>query len=177
MVVAMDEVSSQSANISRIIKVIDEISFQTNILALNAAVEAARAGEAGLGFGAVADEVRNLALRCTEAAKDTATLVESSLSKSNEGRVKLDAVAGAIGVITGESVRVKVLVDEVNLSSQEQTRSIEQIVNAMLQMRQATRAATASAGQSTAAAAGLTEQSEALTAVVGRLNLLVHGSA
>ncbi len=149
MVVAMDEVSSQSANISRIIKVIDDISFQTNILALNAAVEAARAGDAGLGFGAVADEVRNLALRCTEAAKDTATLVESSLSKSNEGRVKLDAVAGAIGVITGESVRVKVLVDEVNLSSQEQTRSIEQIVHALLQMRQATRAAIASACQST----------------------------
>ena len=110
---------TQSGKISKIIKVIDEIAFQTNILALNAAVEAARAGEAGMGFAVVADEVRNLAQRCAQAAKDTAALIEESIAKSNDGKVKVDEMAAAIRVITEEFGKVKILVDEVNLGSED----------------------------------------------------------
>ena len=146
MVVAMNEITTSSGKISKIIKVIDEIAFQTNILALNAAVEAARAGEAGLGFAVVADEVRNLAQRCAQAAKDTADLIEDSVVKSNAGKVKVDQVAGAIRIVTDEAAKIKVLVDEISVGSQEQARGIEQIGSAITQMDQVTQRAAASAG-------------------------------
>src|SRR4029077_11204444 len=130
MVVSMAEINASSDKISKIIKVIDEIAFQTNILALNAAVEAARAGEAGMGFAVVADEVRNLAQRSAQAAKDTATLIEESVAKSSEGSANLQKVTEVIHSITSSSSKVKVLVDEVNLGSQEQARGIEQISKA-----------------------------------------------
>jgi len=174
-VVAMGEINAQSDKISKIIKVIDEIAFQTNILALNAAVEAARAGEAGMGFAVVADEVRNLAQRCAQAAKDTATLIEESIAKSNDGKVKVDQVATAIRAISEESAKVKVLVDEVNLGSQEQTRGIEQIGKAIAQMEQVTQKTAANAEESASAAEELNAQSETLKDIVAQLTGIVGG--
>jgi len=174
-VAAMGEINTQSGKISKIIKVIDEIAFQTNILALNAAVEAARAGEAGMGFAVVADEVRNLAQRCAQAAKDTAALIEESVAKSNDGKSKVDQVAVAIRSITEASASVKTLVDEVNLGSQEQARGIEQITKAITQMERVTQSTAASAEQSASAAEQLNAQSETMKDVVARLMAMVSG--
>ena len=175
MVTAMGDIKNSSDKVSKIIKVIDEIAFQTNILALNAAVEAARAGEAGMGFAVVADEVRNLAQRCAQAAKDTAALIEESITKSNDGQTKVDQVAVAIRAITEESAKVKTLVDEVSLGSQEQTRGIEQIAKALTQMEQVTQQSAANAEESAAAAEELTAQASTLMEVVAQLSSMVGG--
>ncbi len=176
-VLAMGEINAQSGKISKIIKTIDEIAFQTNILALNAAVEAARAGEAGMGFAVVADEVRNLAQRAAQAAKDTASLIEESISKSDDGKMKVDQVATAIQALTSEAGTIKTLVDEVSLGSQEQARGIEQIVKAIGQMEQVTQKTASNAEESASAAEELTAQSETLKDVVGRLSALVSGES
>ncbi len=173
MVVSMSEINSSSDKISKIIKVIDEIAFQTNILALNAAVEAARAGEAGMGFAVVADEVRNLAQRSAQAAKDTAAMIEESIAKSNEGGAKLEKVTAVIRAITDSSTKVKTLVDEVNLGSQEQARGIEQISKAVAQMDQVTQTTAASAEESASASEELSAQAEALKGIVVGLQALV----
>ncbi len=176
MVRAMSDIKDSSDKVSKIIKVIDEIAFQTNILALNAAVEAARAGEAGMGFAVVADEVRNLAQRSAQAAKDTASLIEESIAKSNDGRAKVDQVTVAIRAISEESVKVKTLVEEVSLGSQEQTRGIEQVAKALTQMEQVTQQSAANAEESAAAAEELTAQASTLMEVVHQLKTMVGGA-
>lgn len=173
MVVAMREITEQSGRISKIIKVIDEIAFQTNILALNAAVEAARAGEAGMGFAVVADEVRNLAQRSAQAARDTAVLIEESILKSDDGKTKADRVVAAVQTITREIERVKELADQVNSGSQEQSQGIGQVSNAMSQMRQITQQNASAAEQSAAAAQELNAQSAALQQIVRRLGGMI----
>jgi methyl-accepting chemotaxis protein/methyl-accepting chemotaxis protein-1 (serine sensor receptor) len=177
MVLAMDEINNSSQKISKIIKVIDEIAFQTNILALNAAVEAARAGEAGLGFAVVADEVRNLSQRCAQAARDTASLIEESIAKSDGGKSKVDGVADAIRGITGEATEVKTLIDEVNVGSQEQARGLDQIGKALAQMEQSGQTTAASAEETAAAAEELAAQSATLTDIGKQLRSLVDGGA
>jgi methyl-accepting chemotaxis protein len=158
MVAAMDGINASSEQISRII---------------NAAVEAARAGEAGMGFAVVADEVRNLAQRSAQAAKDTTSLIEDSIAKSQAGKLKVDQVATAIRSITTESLQMKTLVDEINLGSQEQSRGIDQVSNAIRQMEKVTQSTAANAEQSAAAAEQLTAQSKSVKDIVEHLNALV----
>ena len=177
MVHSMKEINGSSEKISKIIRVIDEIAFQTNILALNAAVEAARAGEAGMGFAVVADEVRNLAHRSAQAAKDTAGLIEESIARSQEGSRKLEQVAGSIRQITGSTSEVKTLVDEVDTGSQEQSRGIEQIVTAIGQMERVTQRNAANAEQSAAASEELAAQAKSLYAIVERVRQLAGEDA
>jgi methyl-accepting chemotaxis protein/methyl-accepting chemotaxis protein-1 (serine sensor receptor) len=176
MVEKMKEIDGSSNKIARIIKVIDEIAFQTNILALNAAVEAARAGEAGLGFAVVADEVRNLAQRCAQAARDTALLIEDSIATSRDGNARLDQMAGAVRSMTENSVRVKSLVDEVNLGSQEQARGMEQIAHSVLQMEKVTQRTAAGAEQSAAAGGQLDGHASDLRALVLEMRAMVGGA-
>jgi methyl-accepting chemotaxis protein len=176
MVEKMKEIDGSSNKIARIIKVIDEIAFQTNILALNAAVEAARAGEAGLGFAVVADEVRNLAQRCAQAARDTALLIEESIATSRDGNARLDQMAGAVRSMTDNTLRVKSLIDEVNLGSQEQSRGMDQIAQAVLQMERVTQRTAAGAEQSATAGTQLDGHAKDLKTLVGEMRAMVGGA-
>jgi len=173
MVASMREIKGSSEKIAKIIKVIDEISFQTNILALNAAVEAARAGDAGMGFAVVADEVRRLAQRCAQAAKDTAELIEDSITTSSEGSRKIENMSSSITSITESAVRVKQLVDELHLSSQEQAQGIEQISSALTELETVTQRSAASAEQSASVSVSMSEQAGVMSDVVRRLVALV----
>jgi len=175
MITSMKGITDSSGRISKIIKVIDEIAFQTNILALNAAVEAARAGDAGMGFAVVADEVRNLAQRSAQAAGDTASLIEESIEKSTIGSRNLDSVAEAVRSISAGAGHVKRLVDEVNVGSTEQARGIEQISLALSRMEQTTQSGAASAEETASAAKQLTAQSHTLKEIAARLTAMVTG--
>jgi methyl-accepting chemotaxis protein/methyl-accepting chemotaxis protein-1 (serine sensor receptor) len=176
MITSMKQINDSSGKISKIIKVIDEIAFQTNILALNAAVEAARAGEAGMGFAVVADEVRNLAQRSAQAAKDTATLIEESIATSNEGSIQLQKVADVVGSITEATTKVKVLVDEVNIGSQEQAKGIEEIARSLSEMDKVTQGTAAAAEQSASASEEMSAQAQSLSQIVSELRTMA-GSA
>ena len=172
MVGAMKDIKSSSEQVSRIVKIIEQIAFQTNILALNAAVEAARAGESGMGFAVVADEVRSLAQRSSQASKETACLIESSLTKSFLGASLVDRVAAQIRAITTNSSKMKVMVDEVTLGSQEQSRGIEQVSRSIQQMEQVTQSNAASVEETADALEELTSQATLINAIVERLAIL-----
>jgi methyl-accepting chemotaxis protein/methyl-accepting chemotaxis protein-1 (serine sensor receptor) len=173
MLVSMRDISSSSEKISKIIRVIDEIAFQTNILSLNAAVEAARAGEAGMGFAVVADEVRNLAQRCSQAARDTSGLIEESIQHSKTGRIRLDEVAGAMRQVTDSAVHVQRLSNEVNAGSEEQARAIEQISKAILQIQQVTQQTAASAEEGASAGSQMSSEAENLQSTVHRMRAML----
>jgi signal transduction histidine kinase len=176
MTASMQEIRTSSDKIFRIIKVIDEIAFQTNILALNAAVEAARAGEAGAGFAVVADEVRNLAQRSAQASRDTTSLIEDSIRGTKEGAAKLDHVAQSIREITDNATAVRSLVDEVRAGSQEQVSGIDQVAQALSSMEQLTQRAAAGAEESAAASTQLSAQADSMRYAVSHLEELVSGA-
>jgi methyl-accepting chemotaxis protein/methyl-accepting chemotaxis protein-1 (serine sensor receptor) len=177
MVTAMQEITSTSNQVAKIIKVIDDIAFQTNILALNAAVEAARAGESGLGFAVVAEEVRNLAQRCAQAAKDTQILLETAVAKSTQGSEKVKQVEEAIVKLTKQAEELTILVDEVSVGSLEQKKGLEQIAGAINQMEQVTQKTAASAEESASAGEELNAQADTLRGFVEHLTRFVDGAS
>jgi methyl-accepting chemotaxis protein len=171
MLKAMEDIDQSSGDIHRIIKVIDDIAFQTNILALNAAVEAARAGQHGRGFAVVAEEVRNLAAKSASAAKETSGLIEGS-SKSVAGGARLAReTADALQAIVGEINRVTTLVHGISVSTGEQSTGIEQINQGLLQISQVVQANSSTSQQSAAASRELTAQADTLLSQVSGFNL------
>ena len=165
---AMDAIKQSSAQIGQIIGVIDEIAFQTNLLALNAGVEAARAGDAGRGFAVVAQEVRALAQRSADAAKEIKALISASSSQVGEG-VKLVGDAGAaLHGIVAKVTSIDSLISEISVSSQEQATGLAQVNTAVNQMDQVTQQNAAMVEESTAAAANLKRDSDQLTSLVSR---------
>jgi methyl-accepting chemotaxis protein len=176
MVASMQGIQESTGKVSRIIKTVDEIAFQTNILALNAAVEAARAGEAGMGFAVVADEVRNLAQRALQAAKDTTGLIEAAINNAQEGDLRVREVARSINAISGSVGQAKRLVDEVSAASRQQTQGIDQVSKAIIELEQLTQRTAANSEESAAASEELSSQAELTMTVVGRLNALVGAS-
>ncbi|HEX4651922.1 MAG TPA: methyl-accepting chemotaxis protein [Granulicella sp.] len=170
---SMQAITQSSTKVGDIIKIIDQIAFQTNILALNAAVEAARAGEAGMGFAVVAGEVRNLAHRSAQAAKDTTVLIEESMARSHEGRSKLDLVSTSIHAITESSSQVKELVEEVKSGSLEQTKGIQLISTQMSTIEKITQSAAASAEEGAATGEQMQAQANSLHGIVRNLREMV----
>jgi methyl-accepting chemotaxis protein len=168
---AINKIKASSDSTAKIIKTIDEIAFQTNLLALNAAVEAARAGDAGKGFAVVAEEVRNLAMRSAEAAKNTANLIEESVKNSESGVALNQEVLKNLNDINNQVKEVGAVMAEIAEASEQQTHGVEQVNSVINQMNVVTQEVAANAEESAAGAEELSGQAEELKGMVRAFRL------
>ena len=173
---AMSAINESAAQIGKIIKVIEEIAFQTNLLALNAAVEAARAGEMGKGFAVVAEEVRNLAQRSAQAARDTTNLIEGAVTRAKQGTTVATNAGKSLSSIVADVANVAELLAGISKASGEQAQGVDQINTAVSQMDKVTQQNAAGAEESASAAEQLSAQAQTLKQVVDELTVLVRGA-
>ena len=177
LTMSMQEISKASDETQKVVKTIDEIAFQTNLLALNAAVEAARAGEAGAGFAVVAEEVRNLALRSAESAKNTAKLIEKTVKKVKGGSNLVERTNNAFSKVSKSASKIGELVAEIAAASNEQAQGIEQTNSAVAEMDKVTQQNVANAEESASASEELNAQAEQMMGIVEDLSAMVGGSS
>ena len=170
--VSINDIAQASEETQKIIKTIDEIAFQTNLLALNAAVEAARAGESGAGFAVVADEVRNLAMRSADAARNTADLIEGTVSKVNVGKDLVEKAGNVFENVSASTSKVVDIVGEITVASGRQAQSIEEVNSAVIEMDKVVQSNAAGAEESASASEEMSAQSEQLKSLVKNLATL-----
>lgn len=175
LTLSMDEISRASDETQKIVKTIDDIAFQTNLLALNAAVEAARAGEAGAGFAVVAEEVRNLAMRAANAAKETSTLIEGTGRQVRAGSDVVSRTADAFDKVALSASKVRELVADIASASSEQAQGVDQISRAVSDMEKVVQEGASRAAESASASIQMKGQAEGLKSMADELALLVEG--
>jgi len=177
MSTAMQQISQSAEDVRRIVRTIEEIAFQTNLLALNAAIEAARAGEAGAGFSVVADEVRALAQRASDAARETSTLIGNSLTSAQRGTAIGSSLTAAFGTIVTRIGEMAAALTGIGDALREGSEGITQIDAAISQMNQVTQAHAASSEESASAAEQLRAQSDSMLGMTGALRTILEGEA